>query len=484
MKKVVRQWGLPALTSILVSIFPVWFLFCQNADEVDIVEMLPVLFRYAGVGIVIFLIFALLVKRTGKSAIFTAVLMLILTNFVLLENGMKLLVPQLKYWHTLPILLFIAGHLIWFIWRRMPDDLAQTVASVLSLVFGALILMNLATSAPQIINRIQAKQQQSELAAVPQQAQQAVSGKPNIYLFVFDEYANFRQMEDGYNYDNAMLKDFLTENNFTISYTSHNDSISTVTVLTNLANLDYVVNNSTSASDMETLRKSGALFSLMRENGYRVQVMEVENFFGQESPVRGKASSSAVTAGGESFLDICMAMTALYPFHRNNHAESMTEIMNVVQYVSNMDAPSASTFTLTYLCFPHVPFLVDENGNAVPTEQNLNLKEDKYYLGQYIYATKLMIQMLENILEKDPDAAIMVCSDHGVRATTDRDLFLEGKFAYEYASNPLDVVYYQGKLLPEIEGQSGVNTLRILLNAVWGTDFALLDVPEDTSVYK
>lgn len=484
MKALIKSWGFALVTVLAVSIFPVAFLFSRNANEVNFSDVVPALLFFGCVGIIFLLIFGLMFRSADKAAITAVLFALLFVNFTHIETIILFLSPKLKYWHTVSIILLIGLHVVYLIWRFVPNRIAKDISHIVTIVFGVLIIINIVASVPQLVNKIQAEQRLTHESEETRTEALSNSENPNIYVFIFDEYANFTQMEQGYSYDNAPLRDFFAENNFNVSYDSHNESIYTATILTNFVNLDYVVTNNDSESDREVVRRQGALFSLMRGYGYDVQILEAGTFFTMESPARTRVVDSAMTSGGENFYDICMEMTVFYPFHSSDHAESVDGIHNVVEYVCEMEKPQSNTFTLTYLLFPHVPFLVDEDGNHIPTGQSLNMRDDKYYLGQYIYATKLMIQMLESVLSKDPGAVIMVCSDHGIRATTDPELFLEGKFSYELTSNPLMAVYFQGKPLPEIENQSGINTMRIILNSLLDADLDILEVPKDTYKYK
>jgi len=109
-------------------------------------------------------------------------------------------------------------------------------------------------------------------------------------------------------------------------------------------------------------------------------------------------------------------------------------------------------------------------------------KEKKYYLGQYIFATEKMREIAELLVENDPNSIIIIQSDHGARASSDPDLFLE-IFPLEDVSNIFNAVYYKGEKL-DIEGLSGVNTLRLVLNKAFTERFDMLEVPVDTYKYK
>lgn len=74
-----------------------------------------------------------------------------------------------------------------------------------------------------------------------------------------------------------------------------------------------------------------------------------------------------------------------------------------------------------------------------------------------------MIEVLENLVENDPDALIMTMSDHGARYAPGTDP--------EDAITIFNAFYYAGEDLQEYTGKSGINTIQRLLNLVLGTDF-------------
>lgn len=94
-----------------------------------------------------------------------------------------------------------------------------------------------------------------------------------------------------------------------------------------------------------------------------------------------------------------------------------------------------------------------------------------------------MIDVLDVLRQNDPQSLIIVMSDHGARASTDPALFME-KFELNDMNNILNTFYYCGEDLSPYTGKSAVNTLRVLLNHVLGTDFSELEVPADEYKYK
>jgi hypothetical protein len=90
--------------------------------------------------------------------------------------------------------------------------------------------------------------------------------------------------------------------------------------------------------------------------------------------------------------------------------------------------------------------------------------------------------VVTNIIKNDPDAIVIIQSDHGYRQAyylknwygeTYDDWGLE----MQYIRNILNAVYYKGEKI-DIENYSGVNTLIIVLNEHFGMNYELLEQPK------
>ena len=163
----------------------------------------------------------------------------------------------------------------------------------------------------------------------------------------------------------------------------------------------------------------------------------------------------------------------------NSEEDTLKGILAVADYLaSDAVIPTSDTFTMGYLAFPHPPYLVDEDGNRLNIQVNSS-NIQKCYLGQFQYATKLMIAILDNIIKNDPNAVVILQSDHGFRANV-RTLS-SSIFPIEVMTNNLSAVYFQGKRL-DIEGLSSVNTVRAVLNDLLDLDLAMLEVPVFTGL--
>lgn len=482
MKQLVKKWGIPLLAVVLTAIFPAVFLYCNNANEADFSEILAPLMAFACAGLVLFLIASLFTRHAAKAAVISILFVLLLENFAAVEDAFAAVIPGIRYWHVLPLTIFILLHVAYFVWKRMPDELSKIVITVVCVVFGALTVVNGAIAVPGEINKYNAKKMEEEQKlAEEENSSEADENLPNIYLLIFDEFSGFHQMEKYYQYDNTTLKNFLEKKGFTISYDSHNESIITTTITTNLVNLDYVVDNTTPSAEKKVLRQNGALFELMEEKGYAIRKLTTTGLYGEDYSVDGVTSSSAAVSGtGETLEMILMKKTVLYPLA----GETVDDTMEIVKFLEDKsNIPTMPTLTLAHLAISHTPFYYDENGNLISVDDWDNWVDDSIYLGVYQYNSKIIMAIAENLVENDPNALIIMMSDHGARASTNRSLFME-KFELNDMNNIFNVFYYKGEDLSGYTDLSGVNTLRMLLNKTIGTSYDEVEVPVDDYVYK
>lgn len=475
MRQKLKNWIFPSLATLSVAAFPAVFMYCQNADEANFPEIVPVLVAFMVIGMVLLVILNFIYRSCSKAALVSVLFLLAFLNFSIIERVMKIIVHSVKYWHVLPIVLVIVLHIAYFVQRWVKEDIAQSVVKILGIVFMALIAVNTVTAVPHIIRNWKAEQELKKTQAneVAEKVEKS-SEMPNVYLLIFDEYANFPEMEELYGYDNAPLKDFLVENHFNISYTHHNESILSHTIQTNMVQLDYVTTDSSTLAERNALRHSGPLFDVMREHGYDIQILETGDFYGGSMPGKSETTNSkSTTINGESMQYLLYKRTVLYPlFTQNNNMQRIRDYLEIAEYLCSHAKELEGMFTLTYVNLPHQPFVVDENGREISVEGYAGPEtwsNKDYYLGQFKFTTsRIMLPVLEAIVTDDPNAIIILMSDHGARGTPGA--------TWEMKTNSLNAVYYQGQML-EIEGLSNVNTLRAVLNRLFSLNYKMVDVP-------
>lgn len=463
-----------ALVSVVVtSLYPVLFMFFQNADEVSFKQTLLPSSIFLMVGLGCTLLTGLLCRSIIKGSIGGILFVILFSNYAFIERGIQLILPQLKYWHILPILLVLIVHILYFIFNRFKQGTLQWINIFISIFMGGLIVFNLALAVPVLIEKNTVEIVKSD---IPKDTIQTDDKMPNIYYLIFDEYSSFNNIKKYFQYDNSDFANFLLNKGFTISYDSYNESYYTTTILPNLVNLEYIVNDSTPAAEKKAYLYNGKLFNFMKSKGYTIKAVGAANAFNMKSETE-KISSDAKTIGGESYIDLLLNNTIVYPFVQKNAYYRAKEILDAFSYFQNKEIyKQKKVFTMFYLMFPHEPFIFDEDGHARSHKDFQNWENLKFYLGQYIYATKLIRQQIETIIENDPDCIIILQSDHSARAISKNASITVSIIDRK---NILNAVYYRGLSFEEIKGQSGLNTQRLIFSRLFALDLPLLEVPNN-----
>ena len=89
-----------------------------------------------------------------------------------------------------------------------------------------------------------------------------------------------------------------------------------------------------------------------------------------------------------------------------------------IHAIQNLPIPDHPTLTIIKCFSAHVPYAYDETGKLLNTFPDHSDPED--YKAQHLLTTRVLLWTVENILEKDPDAVIVLQADHGLHCTTER----------------------------------------------------------------
>lgn len=444
------------------------FMYCANVQEASFSEVMPAISLFSTIALLICLFTFVCTKNNLFSTLTSVSFVLFAENYKIIETVVRKIFPMLKYWHIVPIGFVLLLHIVYFLDKKIKKENQLFVIQVIAFAFAGLIFMNLGIATPSIIEKKQVSQRNKESKTQTITSETGLD-LPNVYYLLFDEYSNFDMIEKYYDYDNYEFAEFLEDRNFSVSYDTLNEDSQTITVFTNFLNLDYIVHREDSVSLKEDFRFNNYLFQLLLEHGYEINVAGQSEIVGRPS-VTNDVSRNASTEDGYSFYELLLQQSIFYPFISRsiNMQEIVHRALNYFSEESNytLDSP---TFTLLYLCSPHAPFVFDQNGNSVATINSSDYNMKQYYLDQYIYITKEMETLVDNIIKYDQDSVILLQSDHAVR--------LE-EMTPEDKARPLNAVYYRGEDFMDINGVSTVNTNRLVFSRLLEVDLPVLDVPD------
>ncbi|MES1198268.1 MAG: hypothetical protein ABUL41_03230, partial [Chitinophagaceae bacterium] len=127
-----------------------------------------------------------------------------------------------------------------------------------------------------------------------------------------------------------------------------------------------------------------------------------------------------------------------------------------------------------HFMLPHEPYVLDENGNYIPTAKP-EVNDMKGYLGQLKYSNKLIRQITDCLLQDTIRKKIIIFQgDHGYRSYTNAPV------SASYGA--LCAVYFYNKDYTDLKKTlSHVNTYRVILNNCFNYNIPLL---KDSIVFR
>lgn len=502
MKKMFSHLLCAVLVILCSALLPI-MLFFANVGAVKFYEIAIFIGIYAVIGLGVFVVLRFILKSEYKAGLAAGF-------FILIFQNSGRLAKIMPYKFVLVIFLLVAGGLIFAVWKLLKDDIAKLFVPVLSVVLTMLLVMNTVISISKIVSVANADKEiqkeideQYEYILSCKDGERTTEELPNIYFIITDEYAGFNSLEKYYDYDNAQFKAFLENRKFNLSLNSTNYMEQTFECLANVFNLEVSENNSyakTSEAYCQKKIKNGVLFKLVESLGYTITVAQTLDVVDYESETDVFGDKWSSTDTGDSTIDLMVAPSMLAPFTDKIRSvlngvpldyfvgsarivsQGQAGIDPLLYFAESENTGKENSFNLCYVSFPHTPFVYDENGNVIDgVEHSADWGEKSYYLNQLKYCTTLLENTIDNIIENDPEAIIVLMSDHGVRDHSDEVSGAEwmSEMTPKDSADILCGVYYGGDEFDGIEGMCGSNVLISVINKAWGYDIPLIGQSDD-----
>jgi hypothetical protein len=481
---------------VVMGTYPVFFHFSNNAGVLPLADLGRQLLVMLGVTVVIYSIFSII--RRGqylKAAHSTFIFLVFFNTYGLIFSYLhdKDLI-QVEQYNLLALYILVAIYASWFV-SRIKSELSQRFWTSLLIMVGILVIYNIGRICIVEINKTSSTG--NELSYSAQMS--TTTGKeryPDIYYLVFDEMVGFEAIRDYWKYDEVdSFVNFLQTKGFYVAEQTYSDTPSTFRELATRLNIQeypydpkenrkYWDYEMAAISDNKVMRDLKAL-------GYTTVVFD-EYVFGIPSKIPFNADIAyqvppdAMLSWGSFFDDFGVLVinnTMLQPFIGLFKGEitddpALIAHQRMINFtrdnISQEDVPSPK-FVYMHLLLPHVPFMLDKNGNFIPTDNHYDWNN---YLGYYIYTLGVARDMLVNILSSaNPDnpPVIILQSDHGARnfhidISTDRENVILEDFPKKYTTLIVNAFYLPNcPEAPLTQDMNPINTFPIVFNCYFNT---------------
>jgi len=418
------------------SLFPVFFLYAKNANQVAFQDIiLPLVIVTVSAVLISFLFFQLF-KEIHKSTIMTSALILFFFSFGHLTgivepsnisgNGET---SSLEY-YILGLGVLILLSLTWLL-LTIKKDMSK-ISSILFVISACLFLFQIIPIANRVLNsNPEPVLAQTEITPVhPQKTY------PDIYYIILDGYGRNDILKDIYHYDNSAFLNFLENKGFYIGRESRSNYAQTLLSMASSLNLNYcdsILNLNPQSDDYFpaiTKLKYNRVLKELKKYGYKYAAFatgyDLTEFHGADLYLEPGKSVSG-------YINMLIQTTPIPLFlseENSPFAIHRQRIKYILKELPNISQPDNPCFILAHIVCPHPPFVFGKNGEPIQDRTGaFNLHDGSHYMemggtvesyrehyrNQITYFTGCIQNTITEILEKKKvnPPIIIVQGDHG-----------------------------------------------------------------------
>jgi len=465
----------------LFSLFPILFIFQYNIHEVPSQDIfLPLFISFIVVlGLWIILRFFIGGKKAGLITSLVVMLFIIYSNlhtFILNTDSEFSFLGRTMILGVVFLTLLIVG-IVYLVKTKRIFDNFNSITNVVALSLIGFLVVSI--SVYYIENPVDASTTYF-LNELPSSVNN-ISGKPDIYYFIFDEYSGNITLEKDFNYDNSDFLNELRKRGFHIpdvSYSNYPNSTESIASTLNMGYLDIlteILGKDSKDMRLPTEIKDNSLaMNFLKLHDYKI----ISFYGGLDAAGTSKLVSEKLCSlmGINNDLRTKVILTYLPITYLNNdliHGHHREKIECIFSTLPNIKGSEEEpVFVMAHLMFPHHPYIYDSEGNPVEAEKEW--KDKEAYLEQLQYANTKILEVVDKTLENSTrEPVIIIMSDHGFRPGIDWKNPSDEN--YRAGFNNLGAYYLPNQMDDLPETISGANVFRIVFNSYLGTEYEMLE---------
>ncbi|MCX6584496.1 MAG: hypothetical protein NT166_30365 [Candidatus Aminicenantes bacterium] len=455
----------------LFALFPVLFLYTHNIKETRLSQAFPAL----AISLVFFLllwgIFLAVLKDSARAGIVTGVFILLFFSYGHLYEQLNYLTSgfnlgEMSHFVMIPVFLILWLMVFRFVLRSGKNFHAAT--GFLNLMALCLVLINIFNIVVFEVSRSSATDSVGKpgLLSVDKTA-----NLPDVYFIIMDEYAGLESIKKLYDYDNREFVHELEKRGFYVAEKSKTGYTSSEQCVASVLNMRFLERG----EDPYWLIQNSQATRLFKEQGYTIFIFPINS----RAVFKNSERVFEYTDPWFNDFNLTLLETSMLRFlaeavmENNDYGQRYRDkILYIFETLGRLPGEKGAKFVYCHLLCPHVPFVFDAGGGAVQPGNFFNLKDKKYYLDQYIYMSKKILETVDKLLKRSGvPPVIVIQSDHGQRGTTG-----SSRMPVETSWQDIFSAYYlpgagTKGLSPSI---SPVNTFRLIFNAYFHGSFPIL----------
>lgn len=497
--------------TLLLSIYPILYLYSQNFVFIPIGQTLRSALLSAGVAGLMLAGFRFILKDWHKAGLLTSLLLVLFYSFGHVMNALEKSwslwfesSPDASRlgWAWLLLSLFSSYLLLR---ARLPQELTRFV----NLAALVLAIMPCATViAPALSLTANSQRELAQLAQTRGEATAEATaftpGKgaqpPDIYYIILDGYERADKLDELYHYDNSAFMDALRRRGFYVAEQSRSNYLNTTYSLNTSLNLVYFHD-----FPKNTFRKSrynlltNHVNEFLHKMGYRIVVYDSgtgdTNYQDYDIFVSPEANPGENQSFFNSFEMLLIRTTLGLEFFEHDTANNgyvqavnkemklrRARITHALGHLTDYTTEDSPHFMFAHIYSPHIPFLYGPDRTELTYDPEINFywyqpapeNYVQYYTYQIDYLNEMVLQTIDAILAASKRPTVIILqSDHG----DDHYLNWNAIDAHgvDARSAILNAIYFSdGDYETLYPTMTPVNTFRVVLNHWFNTRYPLL----------
>ena len=497
----------------LVGIFPILIIYSQNIGRVEITELFLPVIIIVGLTIGLYYFLKLILKNENKSAIIVTLILIMLFSYghiyYLLSDVMidEFDIGQNRY--LIPAFGLVLGISIFFIIRaRRVFDNATSILNVISIVFIIVAISNVALVGAEITSCDKCSNQEffyeaRDFTDYFESHEFSISENqelPDVYYLILDEYARNDALIEYHNFSNHELTEFLEKKGFHIaknSFANYPMSVQSIPAIMNMDYINFLADEiGTEVRNYKPLNgknyglyPNNMVIKNFKEMDYKIITFNTFALHLHENPLADKTFCHRDKFLLDNRLADVLARTSIFGYYIERWAEGELRQATLCAFENFGNAGNVfdePVFVWAHVMLPHPPWIFGPNGEEITPGKPLLITDNpefrdsgwepkRQYIQQVQFANKKTIEVVENILENNRNAIIIIQGDHGTAWETN---WMEPskEDAWQRLRN-FDAIYFPDKDKRDLllDDRTLVNTFRTVFNAYYESNYELLE---------
>lgn len=497
----------------LVGIFPILIIYSQNIGRVEITELFLPVIIIVGLTIGLYYFLKLILKNENKSAIIVTLILIMLFSYghiyYLLSDVMidEFDIGQNRY--LIPAFGLVLGISIFFIIRaRRVFDNATSILNVISIVFIIVAISNVALVGAEITSCDKCSNQEffyeaRDFSDYFESHEFSISENqelPDVYYLILDEYARNDALIEYHDFSNHELTEFLEKKGFHIaknSFANYPMSVQSIPAIMNMDYINFLADEiGTEVRNYKPLNgknyglyPNNMVIKNFKEMDYKIITFNTFALHLHENPLADKTFCHRDKFLLDNRLADVLARTSIFGYYIERWAEGELRQATLCAFENFGNAGNVfdePVFVWAHVMLPHPPWIFGPNGEEITPGKPLLITDNpefrdsgwepkRQYIQQVQFANKKTIEVVENILENNRNAIIIIQGDHGTAWETN---WMEPskEDAWQRLRN-FDAIYFPDKDKRDLllDDRTLVNTFRTVFNAYYESNYELLE---------